>query len=302
MRDDDAGQKIRIDLPEEVSFLNKAKLLDRLNNISANSEVVIDGSKSKYIDDDIYEVIDDFKKTAQERQINLELLGITKSYEVFKYKNHHNNGGHVEYNQLLENNKKWVASRLKEDPGYFQRLAQGQSPKYLFIGCSDSRIPANEITGTDPGEIFVHRNIANLVVHTDMNLMSVLQYSVEVLKVEHVIVCGHYGCGGVKAAVDHHDHGLIDKWLTNIKDTYRLYYKELESITNEEERHRKLVELNVREQVYHLCMTTQIQRAWKRGHDVKVHGWVYNLSEGLIKDLQVDIKQDLRQYNLYQFD
>src|SRR5690606_26818655 len=144
---------------------------------------------------------------------------------------------HQDYQQLFKNNRKWVQEKLREDRHYFEKMAQGQSPKYLFIGCSDSRVPESTLAGTKPGEMFVHRNIANLVIHTDMNLMSVLQYSVDVLKVEHVIVCGHYGCGGVKAAIDSTDQGLIDKWLTNIKDVYRLYYNELEAIKDDLERH-----------------------------------------------------------------
>ncbi|MBX9850323.1 MAG: carbonate dehydratase [Cytophagaceae bacterium] len=199
-----------------------------------------------------------------------------------------------DYEQLFINNRNWVKDKIKDDPQYFQKLSQGQSPKYLFIGCSDSRVTAEALTGADPGEMFVHRNIANLVVHTDMNLMSVLQYSVEVLKVEHIIVCGHYGCGGVKAAIDQYDHGLIDKWLTNIKDVYRVHFQELEAIKDEEEKHRRLVELNVREQVYHVCMTATVQKAWDQRESPQVHGWVYDIREGLIKDLKIDIQKDFK--------
>jgi len=163
------------------------------------------------------------------------------------------------YEQLFANNRSWVAERNAVDPGFFGRLAQGQTPRYLFIGCSDSRVNANEITGTQTGEMFIHRNIANVVVHTDMNLMSVLQFAVEVLQVEHVIVCGHYGCGGVQAALEHRYHGLIDKWLRNIKDVYRLYRAELDAISDPTERHERLVELNVAEQVYRLCSTSFVQ-------------------------------------------
>lgn len=205
------------------------------------------------------------------------------------------------YQKLFENNKRYVQEKLNIDPGYFEKMAEGQAPKYLFIGCSDSRVPANEITGTDAGEMFVHRNIANLVVHTDINLMSVLQYSIEVLKVEHIIVCGHYGCGGVKAAVDNTHHGLIDKWLRNIVDVYRTYRKDLESAKTEEECHKKLVEYSVREQVYNLAMTSFVQKAWLEKRDLQVHGWVYDLKRGYINDLNVDVEKDFKDFDLYKF-
>ncbi len=192
------------------------------------------------------------------------------------------------YEQLFENNRRWVAHELANDPDHFERLAAGQSPKYLFIGCSDSRVNANEMVGTGSGEMFIHRNIANLVVHTDMNLMSVLQFAVEVLEVEHVIVCGHYGCGGVAAAVDGAYHGLIDKWLRTIKDVYRIYHEELDAIDDPELRHQRLVELNVREQVYRLCSTSFVQRRWGDDMGAHVHGWAYDLRHGLLKDLEID--------------
>lgn len=205
------------------------------------------------------------------------------------------------YQKLFENNKKYVQEKLSLDPKYFERMAEGQAPKYLFIGCSDSRVPANEITGTDAGELFVHRNIANLVVHTDLNLMSVLQYSVEILKVEHIIVCGHYGCGGVKAAVDHTHLGLIDKWLTNIVDVYRTYRTELDGIESAEERHKRMVELTVREQVYNLAMTSIVQKAWLNNQDLQVHGWVYDLKKGFINDLNIDVEKDFKDFDLYKY-
>ena len=191
------------------------------------------------------------------------------------------------YKSLLEGNQKWVEERLKEDPEFFHTLAKGQSPQVLWIGCSDSRVPANEITRTRPGEIFVHRNIANMVVHTDMNMLSVLDYAVNVLQVRHVIVCGHYGCGGVKAAMGNQQFGLIDNWLRNIKDVYRLHAKELDSITDEEERFNRLVEINVMEQVLDLTKTSIIQNAWRERNLPYVHGWVYSLQTGIIKDLGV---------------
>jgi carbonic anhydrase len=193
-----------------------------------------------------------------------------------------------DYEQLFENNRLWVESELAADPDHFERLAAGQSPDYLFIGCSDSRVNANEMVGMRSGQMFIHRNIANLVVHTDMNLMSVLQFAVEVLEVEHVIVCGHYGCGGVAAAVDGSYHGLIDKWLRTIKDVYRIYHVELDAIADPVQRHQRLVELNVREQVYRLCSTSFVQRRWGADMGEHVHGWVYDLRHGLLTDLEID--------------
>jgi len=191
------------------------------------------------------------------------------------------------YKQLLIGNTEWVEGKLKDDPDYFNKLAAGQSPEVLWIGCSDSRVPANEVTRTQPGEIFVHRNIANVCVHTDMNMLSVLDYAVNVLKVKHVIVAGHYGCGGVAAALSNKQFGLIDNWLRNIKDVYRLHSHELDRITDEKAKLNRLVELNAMEQVYNICKTSIIQNAWKERTDLQVHGWVIDLATGLIKDLKV---------------
>lgn len=188
---------------------------------------------------------------------------------------------------LFENNKKW-ARRIKEsDPDFFTKLSRQQTPEYLWIGCSDSRVPANEIVDLLPGEIFVHRNIANLVVHTDLNCLSVLQFAVEVLQVKHIIVCGHYGCGGVKAAMENHDHGLIDNWLRNIKDLYRDHQSRIDTIKDEREKVNLLCELNVMEQVDNICQTTIVQGAWKSGQDLAVHGWIYSIEDGILKDLDV---------------
>jgi carbonic anhydrase len=206
------------------------------------------------------------------------------------------------YEQLFVNNRRWVADQVAEDPDYFDRLALGQRPKYLFIGCSDSRVNANEITGTQTGQMFIHRNIANVVVHTDMNLMSVLQFAVEELHVEHVIVCGHFGCGGVAAAMEHRYHGLIDKWLRSIKDVYRLYRDELEAIPDEQKRYERLVELNVREQVYRLCSTSFVQKAWRHERRLHVHGWVYDIRDGLLRDLEVDPELDFVGHEIYDYD
>lgn len=190
------------------------------------------------------------------------------------------------YQRLIENNARWVEEKLQLDPDYFKRLSLKQTPEFLWVGCSDSRVPANEITGTDPGEIFVHRNIANMVVHTDFNFLSVLQYAVEVLHVKHIIVCGHYGCGGVKAAMGHNNSGLVNKWLRNIKEVYEKHHLALEAIEDETARVNRLVELNVMEQVRNLAKTTIVQKAWK-DRTLQIHGWVYGLDSGRIRDLQV---------------
>ncbi|MEX2232058.1 MAG: carbonate dehydratase [Cyclobacteriaceae bacterium] len=193
------------------------------------------------------------------------------------------------YENLLAGNKRWVKEKLSQDPEFFERLSKGQSPKVLWIGCSDSRVPANEITGTNPGEVFVHRNIANMVVHSDMNLLSVLDYAVNILHVEHVIVCGHYGCGGVKAAMTGEQYGLVDNWLRHTKDVYRLHNQELDAIPDEEKRFNRFVELNVIEQVFDLSKTSIIQNAWHSRNEPIVHGWVYELKTGIIQDLDVSL-------------
>jgi carbonic anhydrase len=190
------------------------------------------------------------------------------------------------YEKLIQENRAWAAGKVSEDPEYFKRLSLLQSPEFLWIGCSDSRVPANEITGTQPGEIFVHRNVANLVVNTDVNLLAVLDFAVTHLKVKHVIVCGHYGCGGIKAAAAKTDFKpVLNMWLRNIKDVIRHHKDELNSIADEEERLDKLVELNVKEQVYNLAKTTIIQRCWKGEGRPDLHGWVYGLKDGLINPI-----------------
>lgn len=297
------GEKIKINLSEHVSFLNKASIVEILENLPENSYVEIDGSQSSYIDYDIIETIENFKATAKEKNIRF----------TFNFNGHHINdrskpetGGHkvdhASYEQLFENNRKWVAERLSLDPNYFENLAMGQSPKFLWIGCSDSRVPASEITGTSPGDMFVHRNVANLVVNTDLNLLSVLQYAVEVLKVEHIIVCGHYGCGGVKAAMGDKNLGLINKWLLHIKDVIRLHRHELNDIVDKNDRFKRLVELNVIEQVYNLHKTSIVQKAWHQDAKIHVHGWVYDIREGFIKDLEVDILKNFEEYeDIYKY-
>lgn len=196
------------------------------------------------------------------------------------------------YKKIIENNKVWVENQLKLDADYFKDLSKGQNPPLLWIGCSDSRVPANEIIGAKPGEVFVHRNIANMVIHSDMNMLSVLDYAVNVLKVKHVIVCGHYGCGGVKAAMGNDSIGIIDNWIRHIKDIYRLHNTYLNSIENDEERFNTFVEINAKEQVFDLAKTSIVQGAWRNGQDLTLHGWVYGLNSGFVTDLNVNFSSN----------
>lgn len=186
---------------------------------------------------------------------------------------------------LFENNRKWASQISQIDPSFFSKLVQQQNPEFLWIGCSDSRVPANEIIGLLPGELFVHRNVANLVIHSDMNCLSVLQYAVEILKIKHIIVCGHYGCGGVRAATESQPHGLIDNWLRHIRDIYQRRSAELSRFPTVQERINRLCELNVIEQVKNVGNTTIVQEAWQRGQKVTIHGWIYAISDGLLKDM-----------------
>jgi len=206
------------------------------------------------------------------------------------------------YEKLLLENKAWAEEKVAGDPEYFKRLADLQTPEFLWIGCSDSRVPANEITGTQPGEIFVHRNVANLVINTDVNLLSVLDFAVTHLKVKHVIVCGHYGCGGIKAAITNHDFKyVLNMWLRNIKDVYRIHRNELDNIKDEEKKTDRLVELNVQEQIFNLAKTSIIQRAWKQEQRPDLHGWVYGLKDGLIKPV-CEMKAGTEIDYLYEYD
>ncbi|MGE5107832.1 MAG: carbonic anhydrase [Sphingobacteriales bacterium] len=206
------------------------------------------------------------------------------------------------YEKLLLENKAWAAEKLQDDPDFFNRLVNIQTPEFLWIGCSDSRVPANEITGTQPGEIFVHRNVANLVINNDVNVLSVLDYAVNHLKVKHVIVCGHYGCGGIKAAVTNHDFKyVLNMWLRNIKDVYRIHRTELDAIKDEEQKTDRLVELNVKEQVFNLAKTSIIQRAWKHDQRPDLHGWVYGLKDGLINPV-VEMRAGTHIDTLYEYD
>ncbi|RBA28304.1 carbonate dehydratase [Flavobacterium tibetense] len=196
------------------------------------------------------------------------------------------------YKKILKNNQKWVEEKLSLNPNFFSKLAQGQQPPLLWIGCSDSRVPANEIIGAEAGEVFVHRNIANMVIHTDMSMLSVLDYAVNALQVKHVIVCGHYGCGGVKAAMGNTSIGVIDNWIRHIKDVYRFHQEELDTITDENKRFNRFVELNTMEQVFDLAKTSIVQNAWKNGQELHLHGWVYGLNSGLVNDLGVNFSCD----------
>lgn len=205
------------------------------------------------------------------------------------------------FEKILLQNKAWARETVQNDPQFFEKLQYIQKPEFLWIGCSDSRVPADQITGTMPGEIFVQRNIANMVVHTDLNLLSVLDYAVTHLKVKHIIVCGHYGCGGVKAAMSHHNMGIMNKWLRNIKDVYRLHEDELQAITDEEERVNRLVEYNVKEQVLNLAKTSIVQKAWKYDHQPHLHGWVYSLSNGILKPIY-DMPPGTRLDHIFEYD
>ncbi|MCC6253184.1 MAG: carbonic anhydrase [Bacteroidia bacterium] len=208
-----------------------------------------------------------------------------------------------EYQKLLELNKLWAADMVNKDPDFFTKLVNTQKPQFLWIGCSDSRVPANEITNTQPGEIFVQRNIANLVVNTDLNMLSVLKYAVEVLVVKHIIVTGHYGCGGVRAALTNNNYGLLNKWLSQIKDVYRLHAKELNAITNEQLRLDRLVELNAIEQVNNLAKTSIVQKAWKRNSGLKLHACVYSLQNGVMNHLKtIDSSSPMDKIFRFNFD
>jgi len=207
----------------------------------------------------------------------------------------------LSYQSLLAGNKTFIEKSLNEDPEFFEKLAKGQKPPVLWIGCADSRVPANQITNTPPGEVFVHRNIANMVIHSDMNMLSVLDYAVNVLEVQHVIVTGHYGCGGVAAAMTNQQFGLIDNWLRHIKDVYRLHADELDAIEDETQRAARFVEFNVMENVYNLCKTSIVQNAWAKGRQLGVHGWVYSIETGVITDLKLSTYDNAKMAEVFRF-
>lgn len=206
------------------------------------------------------------------------------------------------FEELFVRNREWVSGKTEQDPNYFKKLSLGQNPPFLWIGCSDSRVPANEVTGTEPGEIFVHRNIANMVVHADISMLSTLDYAVNVLNIEHIIVCGHYGCGGVLAAMGNTRVGLVDNWLLHIKDVYGQHQEELEAIPDRVQRSNRLVELNVQEQVYSLCKTGIVQNAWAQGKNLQVHGIVYDIATGLLKDLRITYSDTRKMGRVFVFE
>lgn len=201
---------------------------------------------------------------------------------------------------LLEKNREWSAQIRSTDPTFFQRIAQQQSPQSLWIGCSDSRVPATQLTGNQPGELFVHRNVANIVVHTDLNCLSVMQYAIDVLKVEHIIVCGHYGCGGVQAAFDNSEYGLIDNWLRHVQDVYAKHAEQIKLVDGVQYQMQRLCELNVIEQVVNVCQTTVVQQAWRRGQELSVYGFIYGLEDGLLRDLDMAISSPAEMLTKYQ--
>ncbi len=276
------GRVHRIFLGEDVSFLLKAKLLYELRQIPNDSLVEIDGSKSIHIDVEILEVIQSFKEEAKLKNIQVVTGGIKalseKQPEVYEEMN-------KEYQTLIENNKEWVKEKTNEDPEFFNKLSKGQSPQFLFIGCSDSRVPLETITKSNPGDMFIHRNIANIVNLSDVNFLSVLQYSVEVLNVRHIIVCGHYQCGGVKAALSHKSLGLIDNWILNVKNSVKDHELVLEKIEDPEAREQKAIELHVISQVMNLHKNQIVQAARAKYGFPDIHGWVYDIKTGLVKDL-----------------
>ncbi len=321
------SDKIRINLADHVSFLNKASVVEILEQLPEDSVVEIDARRSSYVDHDIVEAIENFRATARLRNIQLtfhpgragyaamhptEVVGNIIGFETIAEVGASLTPGGFQpeqapappppkptpavpdftrYDELFANNRRWVEQKLALSPTYFEDLARGQKPQFLFIGCADSRVTIDTLTGTNPGEIFVHRNIANMVIPTDLNMLSVLQYAVAVLKVEHVIVLGHYGCGGVKAAMQREHLGLINKWLIPIRDVMRLHLPELSALSNEHERFRRVVELNVQEQVYNLCKTSFVQDAWGAQVGLHVHGWVYDIREGLMRDLEINVSE-----------
>jgi carbonic anhydrase len=291
--DSTKGKVKRLVLSEQVTFLNKAHLNEFFSNVIPNTSVWIDASQTRYIEQDCLEILQDFKVRAAEQRISVTITGLKDHYSFLEAKSeviahdHDHDHSHQNYQDLFANNRKFIADKLHLDINYFSKLSAGQSPPYLIVGCSDSRAPLEMITGAQPGEIFSQRNIANQVIPSDPNLMSVLQYAVEALKVKHIIVCGHYGCGGIKAAVAGGTNGTLDQWLGHVREIYRTHKEELEAITDPEMQHRRLVELNVEEQIHHLKSTAIVQDALKRGQPLNIYGWVYDLTDGMLHDLQI---------------
>ena len=279
------GQTVIIKLAQEVSFLNKAAIKRSLMRLPKRSNVIINAENTAYIDHDVLQLIQDFLVIgAKERDITVSLEGFKESYQIKSLLTYQPKKV-KSYEKLLADNKRWSAEEQAKDPDFFTRMTNTQTPEFLWIGCSDSRVPPDLITGTSPGQMFIHRNIANMVISTDLNLLSVLEYAINHLKVKHIIVCGHYGCGGVKAATERKDLGVINKWVIAIKDIYYDNRTELRQIDNEQERLNRLIELNVQEQVSNLAKTAIIQKAWKQQKMPHIHGWVYALNDGIIKPI-----------------
>lgn len=290
---DTYGRFKRLVLGREVTFLQKARLMATLESIEPGHMVEIDGSQSTYVDPDIVDVISEYREAAAHRNIQVIVAGIPR---LKQYTQEFEKRMADEYDKLLANNREWVSEKLATDPEFFRKKGDGQAPQFVFIGCSDSRVPENTITKTEPGEIFVHRNVGNLVSLSDMNLLSVLQYSVEVLNVKHIIVCGHYGCGGVRAALQQTSLGLIDHWVAQIKLVVKQHGEELAKIEDPDERERRIIELHVIQQCRNLYKMSIVQNAMRKFGFPKVHAWVYDLHSGLIKDLGVDLDVD-RDFN-----
>lgn len=295
------GLITQIKLHQEVTFFHKVRLANLLDSVPANSVVEVDGSEARTIDHDVLDLLELFKGQAPHKNIELILGGISLM-ESFSEKQMA--AMQAEYDQLLTNNQNWVEDCQKGDPQFFDRMALGQKPTFLFIGCSDSRVPAEVITGTEPGQLFVHRNIANLVSLHDMNIMSVLQYSVEHLVVPHIIVCGHYGCGGVRAALTSDSYGLIDNWIHPIKRIVDENQEELAKIVDADQKERRIIELHVLSQVRNLLKTPVVQKSIQKLGIPRVHGWVYDMSTGKIKDLKADInlQDDLHPVFHYEYE
>lgn len=280
-----AGLNRNIRLHQQVTFFHKVALNRVLDALPGGSVLEIDGTAARHIDRDILDIIDRFCERAPLRNINVLIGGIPRMQSVNDEQKLQNQ---KDYEQLLSNNRDWVSQMQEKDPNFFVKMAAGQAPSFLFIGCSDSRVPAEVITGTEPGRLFVHRNIANLVSPSDMNLMSVLQYSVEHLNVPHIIVCGHYGCGGLRAAISQQSFGLIDNWVYPIKQLLKDHAEELALLPDEMARERRLVELHVMQQVRNLLRTATVQKSIRKLGLPRVHGWVYDLHSGAIKDLEAN--------------
>ena len=294
------GQEhLRLSLGEHVSFLNKASILTILKDIPADTTVEIDATNSAFIDRDVISAIENFRETARQRNIELIFLRKGENYAHDVAAQAHVNGKEADfeaYYKLFENNRNWVAEKLRHNPRFFEQAAE-QAPKFLFIGCSDNHVSVSEMTGTAPGKVFVHRNVANLVVSTDLNLLSVLHYAIETLGVQHIIVCGHYGCRGVKEAMQGVDAGVVNTWLSGVREVMHRHEHELGNLETEPERFRRLVELNVIEQVYHLHQSEIVQRAYQRQTPLYLHGWVYDIHGGIISDLEVDVRKDFAEYD-----